>query len=212
MLWIATVSGATDAALTSSQATSVVEGFHDALLIAMRAQGSVQSRFEYLAPIVDEVFDVDTITRISIGTTWRTMSGVQRDEFVGLMRELVTVTYAKRFSKYESESFATAQAQPSRAGRWIVKTRLTTSDGDIVTLDYHLQEAGVFNVVANGVSDLALRRADYAATIERVGLGGLAEALRASIKSASIKSASIESASIESASTSSDSSEGRDAF
>lgn len=68
-----------------------------------------------------------------------------------------------------------------RPGRWIVKTHLITSDGATVTLDYYLRNELVFNIVADGVSDLSLRRADYAAVIERDGLEGLAGDIRRSI-------------------------------
>jgi phospholipid transport system substrate-binding protein len=63
-----------------------------------------------------------------------------------------------------------------------VKTHLVKKDGGIVRLDYYFRDGLIFNVVADGVSDLSLRRADYASIIGSEGLGGLRRSIRDSIE------------------------------
>ena len=63
----------------------------------------------------------------------------------------------------------------------MVKTLLNRASGEPVNLDYYFRGARVFNVVADGVSDLSLRRADYAGIIREEGIEGLVIHIEASI-------------------------------
>ena len=55
----------------------------------------------------------------------------------------------------------------------VVRTRLLREAEADVTLDYFLRAGRVFNVVADGVSDLSLRRADYSSIIKTEGFAAL---------------------------------------
>ena len=66
-----------------------------------------------------------------------------------------------------------------------MRTQLHT-DSEKVDLDYQLVDLGgqwkIFDVVANGVSDLSLKRATYSATFESSGVTGVIEEIRQTIK------------------------------
>ena len=165
---------------------ALVDDLHETLLAAMKAdamkaESSFEARYALIEPSIDRVFDLQAISRISLGKSWRGMDEASRLRFVGLIRDLIISTYADRFGSFGGQRFETVEARQMRPGRWIVKTHLITSDGATVTLDYYLRNELVFNIVADGVSDLSLRRADYAAVIERDGLEGLAGDIRRSI-------------------------------
>ncbi|MCZ6708912.1 MAG: ABC transporter substrate-binding protein, partial [Gammaproteobacteria bacterium] len=64
---------------------------------------------------------------------------------------------------------------------WVVKTELEKSDGERVNLDYYFRGGKVFNVVADGVSDLSLRRADYNSIIKTEGYDRLLSHIRQNI-------------------------------
>ena len=55
----------------------------------------------------------------------------------------------------------------------MVKTQLVRANGERVNLDYYFNAGSVFNVVADGVSDLSLRRADYNSIIKQEGYDAL---------------------------------------
>jgi phospholipid transport system substrate-binding protein len=62
-------------------------------------------------------------------------------------------------------------------GRILVQTQLIKSDGGQVQLDYVLHRVGspwrIINVVADGASDLALKRADYTSFLKSNGFDPL---------------------------------------
>lgn len=168
-------------ALAAASGRDVVEGFHGALIETMRLGADYPTRVDRLGPAVDAAFDVPTIAKVSLGATWRTLAAAQREQFVALLRDLVVSTYANRFVRDSGQAFETLSEASPRPGRTLVKTRLVRRTGEPVTLDYYLTNERIYDIVADGVSDLSLRRADYAAIVEREGFEGLLAEIRTTI-------------------------------
>ncbi len=153
--------------------------FHATLIEALKTE-EYAARFRLLEPAVGELFDLETISRISLGKTWRTLAAEQQTEFVELLRVLIVATYADRFDSFDDQRFELIETIASRRG-WVVKTELVRSNGERVNLDYYYRDDRVFNVVADGVSDLSLRRADYNSIIKREGYDALIQQVEANI-------------------------------
>ena len=159
-----------------------VEEFHTALVAMMKSTAPPDARALTLEEVVDTLFDVATISRISLGRTWPTLDSAAKAQFASRLRRLITVTYVDRFGDFNNQEFATVGVQEAPRG-WVVKTELTRANGGIVPLDYYFREDKVYNVVADGVSDLSLRRADYSSIIKEQGYEGLLAHIDASIES-----------------------------
>ena len=165
-----------------SEPEQVVAEFHHELLSSMKSSAPFVERYAVLDHAVGKAFDVLTITRISLGKSWRAQSAEERLGFRALLQELIVSTYTSRFSGYNEQRFETVEATEVREGRWVVKTHLVKNDGSVVRLDYYFRDGLIFNVVADGVSDLSLRRSDYASIIGSEGLDGLRRSIRDSIE------------------------------
>ena len=152
---------------------AVIERFHTALIAAMKSDGGFDGRVSIVTPAVSSTFDFQTIARVSLGKTWRELDEDSRSAFIGLLEELIVATYADRFSSFANQRFETVSVDDSKSDRGIVKTRLVRVDDEPVALDYYLRGGLVYNIVADGVSDLSLRRADYAAILRSKGFDGL---------------------------------------
>ena len=148
-----------------------VERLHDTLIRVMQLQDQ-SAREAALEPVITEVFDVKNIARISVGRTWRTITQDQQHKLVTDLRTLIVATYADRFDSYNQQKFQTEEVLSVKTGP-VIKTRLVRVDDEPVSLDYYLRSDGVFNVVADGVSDLSLRRADYNSIIKQQGFDAL---------------------------------------
>jgi len=169
------------AAADPSAAVAVVERFHESLKAALATDGFEARRALLTAPI-ESAFDIATIARISVGAHWRELDEGQRAELVRTLADLIVATYAARFDSDNGQTFETVDAHETKPGRTLVRTKLHLKDRDDVSLDYMLREQDgapiIYNVTADGVSDLSLRRAEYSAIIERDGFEGLLAALR----------------------------------
>ncbi len=174
--WAAVPEGAEEAAAS-------VDRFHGVLVGAMQA-GAFDARLVLLAPAVAELFDVVSIARISVGrSSWRSLPDAERTAFIELLERLIVATYADRFDSYSGQRFERVGSAAASTGV-VIKSQLIRANGEPVNLDYYFRGAKVFNVVADGVSDLSLRRADYAAIIRKQGFAALVEHIEASIAEA----------------------------
>ena len=157
---------------------TVVEKLHQNLLHVMTKADALgfSGRVEALDPVLTEVFDFRTIARIVTGKHWKTLNDEQRVEFIDVFTNLTAATYASNFSGFSGEAFETLGVEEKR-GNLLVRTAIVKADGERVTLDYVLRDNEgmwqIVNVIANGVSDLSLKRADYTAVIKNEGFNSL---------------------------------------
>ncbi len=183
LLLCAWMAGAADAeGETAVNPRELIESFHETLITVMQTPTHPE-RESMMADAVAQSFDLQRIAAVSLGRTWRSMPQEQRSEFVALLGELVSATYADRFDSFANQSFATGEVKELRRGT-VVKTTLTKADGGEVALDYFVADGGIFNVVADGVSDLSLRRADYNSIIKQEGYAVLVAHIQGKIAQA----------------------------
>lgn len=162
-------------------AVATIDNLHAALLEIMQNAESLGygGRRDRIAPIVEASFDLAFITRFTLGRYWADLSAEQQNIMVDALRRLTIANYASRFDGYSGERFATVSNKAARKGRELVRTVLEVNNdiADNVTLDYLLQQTEgswrIVNVIANGVSDLSLKRADYGAVVKTQGLDSL---------------------------------------
>ena len=172
----------------AEDASSKVDRLHTALLETMKggAQLGFAGRRDQLAPVLQQTFDFDTISRLVTGRHWGEMSEAQRKAFVEVFSALSAATYAENFDSFGGERFETRSTR-SKGKAQIVRTVIIGSDGDETSLDYLLtEEQGewrIVNVVADGVSDISLKRSEYATVIGQEGIEGLIAKLKAKVAS-----------------------------
>jgi phospholipid transport system substrate-binding protein len=143
-------------------------------------------RLVELHPIITEVFDLPYVTRIALGRHWAALSLKQRAIMVDTFTRLTVATYAARFDTYSGERFVIANQRALKSDRIMIDCELQRANEDPVHLQYMLHVAGeqwrIINVIANGVSDLALKRATYSAVVEDQGFDALLKRLETKIE------------------------------
>ncbi len=168
-------------------ATEVVEKLHSSLLAVMKDGDKIgyQGRYDQLAPVIKSSFDMPFVSKTVLGKYWETFNSEQRSRFVEAFTQLSIATYAANFKSYSGERFKVISEKEVSDGRILVQTQLIKSDGGKVVLDYLLHRADgewrVINVIAEGVSDLALKRADYSAFLKSNGFEALLKKLNEKI-------------------------------
>ncbi len=164
-------------------ATGIVERFHSTLLAVMKDGEKIgyQGRYGRLEPVIKSSFDMPFISRTVLGKHWESLNKEQRSRFVEAFTRLSTATYAANFDSYSGEHFKMIPEKETDGGRILVQSTLIKSDGGQVQLDYLLHRTGnqwrIVNIIAEGVSDLALKRADYSAFMKSKGFEALLKKL-----------------------------------
>lgn len=158
-----------------------VTNFHAVLIENMKHPGSCKDRMQRLTPAIDNAFDMPFLAQHVLRRQWGTLSDAQKTAFIATLKDMVVTTYASQFAKFNGEKFVTQDTQESGKMR-SVKAQLQLPQGDPVQFEYILREtpAGwrTINVIAEGVSDLALRSAQYDKIFKDQGFDGLLKQIR----------------------------------
>ncbi len=177
-----------DAAAELDAPALVVQELHEKLLSVMQraAQLGYPGRYRELEPFINSRFDFPFMSRVILGRYRQELDEAQTREFIRLFSRLSTAVYARRFNGHNGEVFLEVSRRPLRKGRALVKTELRRPAEPPASLDYLLHERDgkwyIIGVSANGVNDLSLKRAEYAAVIKAQGYPGLIEEMRAKIQ------------------------------
>jgi len=173
--------------VAADAAVDVVAHFQSELLSVMRDATALgfEGRFARLVPAVRQSHDLTRVARLTIGRRWRSLDTQQKARFVDTFTRLVITTYAHQFHAYSGESFNSKSVKSLKRGRKLVSTELIKSNGKRVHLDYVLNYRQgrwlIINIIADGVSDLALKRAEYSNDIKRNGFEHLLSVLEGKI-------------------------------
>ena len=186
LLAAATFTAADAAAPAASPASpaEVVASIHAALLDGMQKgpTTSCEDRIKKLDPVLRSTFDLGEVSRLVLRRHWAKLSKEQQSTFTDAMEQMVVTTYASQFNKFNGESFGAPVAQELPAGRRKVHTTMNHPPDAPVSFDYVLQPGHggwrVINVLADGISDLALRSAQYDSVIKNQGFDALISGLR----------------------------------
>ena len=172
------------AATDTVSPVQVVESLHDAILQSMKRAGDLdfQARFDLLGPVVSKSFDLDFMGTKSVGRHWKTLSDEEKKTWLAKFTRLTTANYAGRFKRYGGERFETLGEEPAARATRLVLTRLVIPGEEDVQLNYRLRQTEdgwrIIDVYLNGtISELALRRSDFASTLKRGGFAKLAAAI-----------------------------------
>jgi phospholipid transport system substrate-binding protein len=163
-----------------------IQRLNDALLQVMRKGRSTpfNERFQLLAPVIEQTFDVPAVLGESVGPTWATMPADQQAALMDAFRRYTIASYVNSFDDYSGQRFDVSSSPRSLPnGEQIVDTRLTSSEGTSHALDYVMRRTGggwrAVDVLADGsVSRVAVQRSDFRRLLSRGGPSALVQSLK----------------------------------
>jgi phospholipid transport system substrate-binding protein len=179
ILWLFAAFHATAQAESGATAKQVVEKFQTELIAVMKngKQLGFAGRYDKLYEPVSNSHDLTKIARIVVGKEWEKLSEAQQQKLVDIFIRLSVASYAHNFKDYSGESFVFDSEEETTRGGVVVHSRLIIPDDKPVKFDYMLKEKGnswrIINIIANGVSDLALKRSEYTTILQREGFDAL---------------------------------------
>ena len=158
-----------------NDAIEVVEQLHTVLLRVMQAAGSMEfsERYSILEPVITESFDTPVITKVILSRYWKGLTPQQQENFIHLFNQQTIATYASRFDSFNDDVFTTIKVEQLKKGRILVRTEIQSSGESPVKLDYLMHKKNeqwqIISVIADGVNDLSLKRAEYSTVIKDNG-------------------------------------------
>jgi phospholipid transport system substrate-binding protein len=118
------------------------------------------------------------VAEFALRRQWASLAEADRQRFIEAFQRLSVTTYAARFGNVAADAFRPIEAgAPAANGRVQVTTAIKRDGQPDVGFEYLLQRSGddwkIINIVADGVSDLALKRAEYQRVFASGGIEGL---------------------------------------
>ena len=173
----------------ASTARQLVDKFEHQLIDVMKNGQKLgfKGRFDKLKPAVEESHDLPKIARIVVGKEWEKLSASQQEKLTDTFSKLSVASYAHNFKDYSGEAFTFDTEEQTARGGVVIHSHLTIPDDKPVKFDYMLKESGsswrIINIIANGVSDLALKRSEYTTILQREGFDALINKINDKIES-----------------------------
>lgn len=164
----------------ASAPEAVVDRFHAVLLDVMKAAKTLgfKGRAERLKPAIEQTFHLRVMIQIATGGAWRQASDKQKAGLTAAFAALSTATYAANFDGHSGEKFETVGTRPGPQDTTLVDTKIVKASGSPVEITYVAKQAGsgwkiVDVVVDKGISELAVKRSEYAGVLKKSGVDGL---------------------------------------
>ena len=177
------------AATAAEPGAALIERFYAELLAVMKEAKrlSFYERYNRLAPTIARSFDLGLMTRLAVGPGWTQLGPDQQQRLSGAFSRYTISMYASRFDDYGGERFEVVPTATANPNGVVVNSRIVKANGESVSLNYLLRQDGtgpwagswkIIDVYLNGtVSELATRRSEFLAVLQRDGADGLVRML-----------------------------------
>ena len=169
---------------STATAADTINKLHAVLLKNMQEAQTLgcAGRVANMQKVVATSFDMPFLARHIVRKHWAAQEPPQQQDFMFALEDMIVTTYASQFASYDGEKFVTLKTDDLASGRDLVHSQLQIPGNTPVNFDYVLRQTDgqwrIVNVIAEGVSDLAIRSAQYDRVIKDKGFVGLLAQLR----------------------------------
>ncbi len=173
------------AAAFASAVTAPVEELYAVLPQIMQAGRATpfRRRYEMLAPVIDQVFDLETILRVAVGSQWADIPADQQTALKEAFRRYTVATWVSNFDSFSGQRFEVQPNSTPVGAYQTVQTRVLPASGEPHRLDYVMRPIGTawkaMDVLAEGsISRVATQRSEIRSVLGAGGPPALLDRLR----------------------------------
>jgi phospholipid transport system substrate-binding protein len=163
--------------------SDTVQGLYDVLLSTMKNGRTLgqSGRFTKLEPVIRRTFDIPSMARLSVGSSWASLTEAQRQQVTESFGRYISAIYADRFDSYAGQKLQVTGEQLNGAGV-MVRSQIVKANGEPLKIDYMMRRDGnswlISDIYLDGaISEVATRHSEFAAILKSQGIDGLIAAL-----------------------------------
>lgn len=150
----------------------------------LRQPGQTLERREAIfRSMLSQKFALDFIGRFVLGRHWQSLSADQQEEYISLFSEYVLSVYASLLGGYVDEQFQVLGVTEAGQYDMLVSSHIIGGGREPIRVDWRVRQLDaqpmVIDVAVGGVSMSITQREEYSAVLQRNGVQGLLEMLRA---------------------------------
>ena len=192
------------AAADVESARTPIEALYAVLVECLKNADALglEGRRAKIAPAVAAGYDLPFMAEKILGRHWRALTEADRARWIETFGNLTVATYAERMTGFTGQRFEVLKIDPSQRGTAVVYTQVVTPKETPIAINYRMRPEGdswrIIDVYLNGtVSELALRRSEYAAVLQRDGFAKLVTSIDAKIAAGKIAGEEVPAAKVE---------------
>ncbi len=160
---------------------AVVEALNKTLLQTLQQSSDTTAavRYDRLQSPVSDAYNFARMISIIAGSAWANATPEQQEALLKAFARFSVANYASRFKGYSGEKFEIVGTRPGVRDTTLVETRLVrTGDEPPVPITYVFEEDDnrwriIDVLLERSISELALRRSEYAQTLRSGGIEAL---------------------------------------
>ncbi len=168
----------------SSEAENFISNTSDKVLKVIESKISTETKSKQLEEIFSNVVDIDWMAKFAIAKFWKTMSDVQKEQYLGAYKQYLIKTYVPRFKEYNNQVVKIIAVKDMNNGQYQIMTQIVATKGSEKTtlnISYRCKEDNgkfqIRDIVGEDFSLLATQRSEFAAIIEKGGIDKLIKTL-----------------------------------
>lgn len=148
---------------------------------------SLEARETQFRELLAGGFEMNYIALATLGRHHRqTATPEQIEEYQIYFSEFVLRKYSALLGGYAGEEFVVLSAKPSGKRDMIVKSEIRRSSGPPIATDWRVREFGgepkIIDIKVEGLSMVSTQREEFASILQRQGMQGLIDVLRARVE------------------------------
>lgn len=162
----------------------MVQAFQAVLLDTMKNARTlgVKGRYEKVGPAIRQAFHLPLMAATASAPFWRAGTEQQRERLLAAFHRMSASTVATLFDDYGGETFRIVRERNPDGPTVLVDTQILRPSDDPVDITYVAAKLGgrwwlIDIIVGGGISEVRVRRNEYAAFLREGGLNRLAQAL-----------------------------------
>jgi len=150
---------------------------------ALKGEAKTHERRAALRGVMESAIDFPEASRRALAAHWRARTEAEREEFVGIFKDLVTYSYIRLMEPYAGETVQIAGESPVNGTT--VLTRIQRRQGEPVPIDYRMHVRAsrwlICDVLMEGVSLVGNYRAQFHSIIQTSSYEELVRRMRARV-------------------------------
>lgn len=176
-------------AASPDEARDVIQNVGEQVLDILKSDVSKDDKFDRLVDLLDRWIDIDLVARLILARHWRAAEEAQREEYLKLFRAFALDSLASKLHIYNGQEFKVTSSQPAGKKDAVVKTLIIGPDRPPLHVDWRLRQRDdgsmiAIDLIVESVSLIVTQRSEFGTVVERKGMDGLLEELRARVDNA----------------------------
>lgn len=168
----------------SKQAEDFISNTSNRVLKVIESNISTDKKSKQLEAIFTDIVDIDWMAKFAIAKFWKTMSDVEKNQYLGAYKQYLIKIYVPKFKEYNNQVVKIVSAKDMSNGQYQVMTQIIAVKGSEKTtlnISYRCKEDNgkfqIRDIIGEDFSLLATQRSEFAAIIEKGGIDKLIQTL-----------------------------------